>query len=121
MSRRELRLCRKCWNVLERKDITLSIQGEECLKMLVFHIIGHHEMQGFTLKAKTIASNKKTGFIYILWKLLTCYISLIFFFFLSFFFFLGPHPWHIEVPRLGVAVAAGLHHSHSSARSELHL
>ena len=26
-----------------------------------------------------------------------------FFFFLSFFFFLGPHPWHIEVPRLGVS------------------
>ena len=39
-------------------------------------------------------------------------------YFLSFFFLfvhLGPHPWHMEVPRLGV----GLHQSHSNARSEL--
>ena len=31
-----------------------------------------------------------------------------------FFFFLGAHPWHMEVPRLGVqlgAAAAGLCHS----------
>ena len=29
-----------------------------------------------------------------------------------YFCFLGPYPWHMEVPRLGVksAVAAGLHH-----------
>ena len=39
--------------------------------------------------------------------------------FLSFFwggvFFLGPHLWHVEVPKLGVnrAVAASLCHSHS--------
>ena len=41
-----------------------------------------------------------------------------------FVFFLGSHPRHREVPRLGVefgAVAAGLHHSHSNARSGLHL
>ena len=38
--------------------------------------------------------------------------------------FLGPHLHHMEVPRLGGqigAAAAGLHHSHSHARSELHL
>ena len=29
-------------------------------------------------------------------------ISLSFFFFFFFFCFLGPYPWHIEVPRLGV-------------------
>ena len=36
-----------------------------------------------------------------------------------FFLFLGPHPWHMEVPRLGRirATAAG-HHSHSNTRSE---
>ena len=35
---------------------------------------------------------------------------------------LEPHPRHMEVPRLGVesAVAAGLHHSHSNARSLTH-
>ena len=36
--------------------------------------------------------------------------------------FLGPHLRHMEVPRLGVklegAIAAGLCHSHSKARSE---
>ena len=38
--------------------------------------------------------------------------------------FLGLHLWHMEVPRLGSrirAIAAGLHHSHSHAGSELHL
>ena len=38
--------------------------------------------------------------------------------------FSGPHPWHMEVPRLGVeigAVATGLHHSHNNARSEPHM
>ena len=46
-------------------------------------------------------------------------------FFLGLFVFLGPHPQHMEVPRLGVesdgAVAAGLCHSYSNARSEPHL
>ena len=43
--------------------------------------------------------------------------------FISFYFvFLGLHPWHMEVPRIGLkirAVAAGLCHSHGNARSEL--
>ena len=30
-----------------------------------------------------------------------CFFSFFFFFFLSFVFF-GPHPWHVEVPRLAV-------------------
>ena len=36
------------------------------------------------------------------------------------FCFLGPHVQHMYVPRLGLirAAAAGLHHSHSNARSE---
>ena len=41
-----------------------------------------------------------------------------------FFFFLGLHPQHVEVPRLGGligAVAAGLCHTHSNARSKPHL
>ena len=40
-----------------------------------------------------------------------------------FFFFLGLQMGHVEVPKLGVhsATAAGLCHSHSHARSELHL
>ena len=45
-----------------------------------------------------------------------------------FFFFLlailGPHLWHMEVPRLGGltgATAASLRHSHSNAGSEPHL
>ena len=33
------------------------------------------------------------------------------------FVFLGAHPWHVEVPRLG----AGLCHSHSNTGSEPHL
>ena len=41
--------------------------------------------------------------------------------FFYFFVFLGPHQWHMEVPRLRgqiKAEAAGLHHSHSNARSK---
>ena len=42
--------------------------------------------------------------------------------YLFIFVFLGPHPWHMEVPRLGVESelheAAGLHHSHSNVLSE---
>ena len=39
------------------------------------------------------------------------------------FFFLGPHPWHMEFPRLGVESGLQLlvYTSHSNARSELHL
>ena len=41
------------------------------------------------------------------------------------FCFLGPHPQHMEVPRLEVELElqlpTGLHRSHSKARSELHL
>jgi len=43
------------------------------------------------------------------------------FLFVCFFCFLGPHPRHMEVPRLGAlirAVAASLHHSHSNAGSK---
>ena len=47
---------------------------------------------------------------------------------MGFFFFLvfviGLHLWHMGLPRLGGesrAAAARLHHSHSKARSELHL
>ena len=34
----------------------------------------------------------------------------------------GLHPWHMEVPRLGVqsAAAANLHHSHSNVGSLTH-
>ena len=38
--------------------------------------------------------------------------------------FLGPHPWHMVVPRLGghiTAVAAGLQHNHSHMGSDPHL
>ena len=37
----------------------------------------------------------------------------------SFCGFLGPHPWHMEIPRLEVesATAAGLYHSHSNVVS----
>ena len=43
--------------------------------------------------------------------------------FLFVFVFLGPHPCHMEVPRLRVesAAAASLHHRHSNARSEPYL
>ena len=42
-------------------------------------------------------------------------------FFIFIFCFLGPHPLHMEVPRLGGlfrATAASLHHSHSNVGSE---
>ena len=45
----------------------------------------------------------------------------LFIYFLSFLPFLGPLPWHMEVPRLGGpvrAIAAGLHQSHSNVGSE---
>ena len=44
--------------------------------------------------------------------------------FFFFFCFLGPYPWHMELPRLGNhigATASGLHHSHSNTGSKLHL
>ena len=45
-------------------------------------------------------------------------------FYFLFFVFLGLHPWNMEIPRargqIG-ATAASLFHSHSNARSELHL
>ena len=39
----------------------------------------------------------------------------------KFFSFLGLHPWHMEVPRLGdeTAIAAGLCRSHSNTGSKL--
>ena len=41
--------------------------------------------------------------------------------FLFYFDFLGPHPWNMEVPRGRIKdTAAGLHHSHSNARSLTH-
>ena len=51
--------------------------------------------------------------------------SRLFYFFVFFgFCYLGPHLWHMEVPRLGVgigATAASPYHSHSHAGSKLHL
>ena len=52
-----------------------------------------------------------------------CVIFYLFFSF-SFVFSLGPHVWHMEIPRLGgqiEAAATSLHHSHSSAISQLNL
>ena len=49
------------------------------------------------------------------------FLSLFIYLFLS---FSEPHPWHMEVPRLGGplgAVAAGLRHNHSNAGSKLRL
>ena len=49
------------------------------------------------------------------------YFYFYFYFIILSFVFLGPHPWHTEVPGLGGpirAVVAGLHHSHGNARSE---
>ena len=67
------------------------------------------------------------------WKILSSlfsfsfFLGFFFFFFFFFFFwsFLGPYPWHMEVPRLGVnqigGIAASLCHSHNNARSKPHL
>ena len=52
---------------------------------------------------------------------LTVGLFLNFFNFFFFLPFLGPLPWHMEVPRLGVQIgttAAGIYHSHSNAGSE---
>ena len=57
-------------------------------------------------------------------SLVSFLLPLLFFggvFYFIFFFFLGPHPQHMEVPRLGDrigAVAVGLHHSQDNARPE---
>ena len=54
-----------------------------------------------------------------LWSVPTIGVRLRNFFF--FFCFLGPHPQHMEVPKLGVeigATAAYLHHSHSNVGFE---
>ena len=49
----------------------------------------------------------------------------VFCFVLFCFCFLGPHWWHMEVPRLGVqselSIVASLRHSHSNTGSEPHL
>ena len=46
-----------------------------------------------------------------------CCISFFFFvFFVCLFVFLGPHPWHMKVPRLGVQLE-----QYSNTRSEPHL
>ena len=53
--------------------------------------------------------------------LLSSGIILIQVFVLFCFVFLGPHSWHMEVPRLGGPIrtaAVSLHHSHSNTRSE---
>ena len=44
-----------------------------------------------------------------------------FFFVLFFLFllFLGLYLWQVEIPRLGLNAASGLHHSYSNARSQL--
>ena len=49
------------------------------------------------------------------------FFSFSFFSFIFFFYFLGPHMWHMEVPRLGIefrATAASLCHSHSNMGSK---
>ena len=51
-----------------------------------------------------------------------CLFMEYFYLFILCVFFLGPHPWHMEVPRLGVQSELqlpGLHHSHSNVGSEL--
>ena len=58
------------------------------------------------------------------WEILICTSFVVVVVVLSFCYFFGPLLRHMEVPRLGGlirAVAAGLHHSHSSVGSELHL
>ena len=50
------------------------------------------------------------------------FLSFFLFFFFFFFFFFWPHPWHGEVPRLGVeretrVAATSLRHSHSNTAS----
>ena len=53
---------------------------------------------------------------------LRCCPWILFFFFFFFFVFLGPHWWHMEVPRLGVQselTDASHSHSHSNTGSEL--
>ena len=42
-------------------------------------------------------------------------------FFLFCFVFLGLHPWHMEIPRLGSHRSYSLHHSHSNKGSKPHL
>ena len=55
---------------------------------------------------------------------LTLIEATLFLFFFFFLVFLGPHPQHMEVPRLGVeselCIAAGLYHSHSNTGSPTH-
>ena len=58
---------------------------------------------------------------FILLYFILFYFIFILFYFIVFLVFIGLHPRHMEVTRLGGrigAVAAGLHHSHSNARME---
>ena len=55
------------------------------------------------------------------WIMFFILFYFILFYFIVFLVFIGLHPRHMEVTRLGGrigAVAAGLHHSHSNARME---
>jgi len=51
---------------------------------------------------------------------LMIFLLFFFYFLFLFFVFLGPHPWHTEVPRLGVELELQ-RHSHSNEESEPHL
>ena len=57
---------------------------------------------------------------FILKKVLILFYSILFYSILFYSFcLLGPHLWHMEVPRLGVDLELQLSHSHSNAISKL--
>ena len=89
------------------------------------------EINPFSVISFANIFSHSVGYFFILLKvsfavqeLLSLTRSYLFFVCLFVSSFLGPHPQHMEVPRLGGligAVAASLHQSHSNAGSEPHL
>ena len=77
-------------------------------------------LSGFLLVFLSLKQIGKINFIVFQRNISFPFFKKIFLFILFLFkkIFLGLHPWHMEVPRLGVKSE---HHSHSNVGSELHL
>ena len=61
-----------------------------------------HSGEGVGVKKFVLLSELKKLLIFLTELTFCCTLCFFFFFLLYLFIFLGPHPWHMEIPRLGV-------------------
>ena len=98
------------WNLFVHEDISLSMLLHMNLLQLPIGVLFLIVVTIFYLFSSFYFNHLALEFSYLF----------SFSFFL--FSFLGPHLWHVEVPRLGVgATAVGLQHSYSNTASKPHL